>query len=162
MSVIWDWCNRLGNASLGVNNMGFPRLDRLSLQVDMNALLLGLALLNGVFLDAVDEFFSRARVGDVFDTDVDALLHVTVSDSLVNDNTNSGFGHVIDHSGLAVVDFVGHTLLDCAVGFDIDDVTDSVRLHVRAQSDHALLAVLAAERIARAGSETCGVTHCDG
>lgn len=109
MSIIWDWCNRLGNAGLGVNNMGFPRLDRLSLQVDMDTLLLGLALLNGVFLDAVDEFLSRARVGDVFNTDVDALLHVTVSDSLVNDNTNSGFGHVIDHSGLAVVDFVGHT-----------------------------------------------------
>lgn len=31
-----------------------------------------------------------------------------------------------------------YTLLDCAIGFDVDDVSNSVGFQVRAQSDHAL------------------------
>jgi len=134
----------------------------LTLQLHGLALLLGLSSAFGIGLDAGEELFSRSRQGNVLDTDVDSLLDVSVADFLVDDDADGGAGHVVDDAGLAVVDFVWHTLLDCAVGFDVDDITDSICFHVRAESDHALLAMLAAERIARAGAKTCGVTHGDG
>jgi hypothetical protein len=115
MSIVWDWCDCLRDVGLGLNNVGVSGLNRLSLQVEVDALVLSLALLNSVFLDTVDELFPRARVGDVFDADVDALLHVTVSDTLVDDNTDGGFAHVVDNTCLAVVDFVGHTIKDISV-----------------------------------------------
>ena len=63
----------------------------------------------------------------MFDSDVDSLLNVAVAYFLVDDNANSGAGDVVDDASLAMVYFVGHAFLDGAVGFDIDDVTDSMR-----------------------------------
>ena len=62
----------------------------------------------------------------MLDSHVDALLNVAVSDSLVDDDTDSRFCHVVDHAGLAVVDFVGHAFLHSTVCFDVDDVSDSI------------------------------------
>ena len=63
----------------------------------------------------------------MFDSDVDALLDVAVTHFLVDDDADSGAGDVVDDAGLAMVHFVGHAFLDGTVGFDIDNVTDSVR-----------------------------------
>jgi hypothetical protein len=109
VSIVWDGRDRLREAVLRVDDVGVAGLNGLSLQVQVDALLFGLALLNGVLLDTVDELLAGARVRDVLDADVDALLKVTVADTLVDDDTDGGLGHVVDNTGLAVVDLVGHT-----------------------------------------------------
>lgn len=86
-----------------------PRLSwhsGLSLEVEVLAGLLRLALLGRVVLDTDDELLSRARVTDVLDADVDALLDVAVADLSVEDDADSGLGDVVDNAGLAVVDLV--------------------------------------------------------
>jgi hypothetical protein len=86
----------------------------------------------------------------------------------LEDNTDGGLGDVVDDTGLAVVDLVGHTLLDrtCllmspplstafawflgfrTVGYDIDDITDLVLLEVGRERDHTLLLEVPRETVA--------------
>jgi hypothetical protein len=98
----------------------------------MHALRLCLLLLQRVLLHPCQELLSAARQADVLDPHVDPLLHVPVADFLVDDHADGAACHVVDHAGFAVVHFVGHSFLYGAIGFDIDDVSDSgggVSLH---------------------------------
>ena len=63
----------------------------------------------------------------MLDADIDSLFDVSVTNSFVDYHTDGGFGHVVDDSGFAVVNFVGHAFLDRAVGFDVDNVSDSAK-----------------------------------
>lgn len=92
---------------LGADGPRLSGLSRLSLEVEVLASLLCLALLGGVALDTSKELVPGAGVTDVLDADVDALLHVAVADLSVEDDTDGGLGDVVDNSGLAVVDLVG-------------------------------------------------------
>jgi len=92
----------------------------------VDTLCLGLALLDGVLLHTVQKFLSGPGVRDVFDTDVNALFNVAVADTLVDNDTDRGFGDVINHTRLAVVDLVGHTLLHSTVDLDIDNITNTI------------------------------------
>lgn len=110
MCIVWNRSNGLGHVVLRAD---CPRLSwpsRLSLQMHMDTLLLRLALLNSVLLHSADELLARARVLDVLDAGVNALLHVSVVDTLVDDDTDSGLGNVVDNTGFTVVDLVGHTV----------------------------------------------------
>lgn len=96
----------------------------MTLKVDSCAIRLRLLLLLCVCLDAGEELVSGSGFLDVFDADVNALLHVSVSDLLVEDDADGGFGDVVDNAGLSVVDFVWHTLLDCTVADYVHDIAD--------------------------------------
>lgn len=61
----------------------------------------------------------------MLDADIDALFNFSISNSLVNYDADGGFCDIVDDTGLAMVDFVGHAFLDGSVGFDVDDVSDS-------------------------------------
>ena len=41
---------------------------------------------------------------------VDTLFDVAVADAFVDDDTDGGFGYVVDNTSFAVVDFVGHAM----------------------------------------------------
>lgn len=108
VGVVRDGGDGLSGNTL--DNVALTGHGRLSLQVEVDALLLGLALLGGVLLDTLDEVLTGAGVLDVLDADVDALLNVAVADNLVDDDTDGRLGHVVDDTSLTVVDLVGHTV----------------------------------------------------
>ena len=96
---------------------------------------------------------------DVFNSEVDTLLHVSVSNDLVNDDTNRGRGNVVNDTGSTVVVLVRHTLLLSGVGLDVDDISNSVDLQVGRQGDHTLVLEVTLEHVARASAETERVRH---
>lgn len=51
-----------------------------------------------------------------------------IPDTLVHDNTDGALGDVVHDASLAVVELVGHTLVDGAVGLHIHNVTSLVHL----------------------------------
>jgi hypothetical protein len=57
----------------------------------------------GVFLDTVQEFLTALGVLDMFDTEVHTLFHVTATDLLVDDHTNSGLGDVVDNTSTTII-----------------------------------------------------------
>lgn len=109
VGVVGDRSNSLGGVTLEADEVAGAGADRLALQVNVDALLLGLLLLEGVLLDTVDELLTGAGVLDVLDADVDTLLDVAVVDTLVDDDTDGGLGDVVDNTSLTVEDLVGHT-----------------------------------------------------
>lgn len=83
----------------------------LSLHLDGRALSLCFSLQRGVLLDSAQETLAGSGRLDVLDAEVDALLNVSVLDLLVDDDTDGGLSDVVDDTGLAVVDLVGHAVI---------------------------------------------------
>jgi hypothetical protein len=71
-------------------------LSRKSLQDNLDTSLSGFLALASVLLDTVQEFLTALGVLDMLNTDVDTLLHVTVANTLVDDDTDSRLGNVVD------------------------------------------------------------------
>lgn len=122
MSIVWYGVQRLNILDLDGARASWH--GGLSLQLNTLALLLGLLPLSCVLLHSAQEFVSRSGMCDVFDSDVDSLLEISVSNLLVDDDTDGGLRNVVDYTGLAVVDLEWHTLLNGTIDSDIDDITD--------------------------------------
>lgn len=110
MGIVGNGDDGLGLVVSLLDEVGLTGANGLTLQVDVDTLLLGLALLDGVLLDTLDEVLAGAGVLDVLNADADTLLEVAVVDLLVEDDTDGGLGDVVDDTGLTVVDLVGHTV----------------------------------------------------
>jgi len=90
----------------------------------------------------------------VFNAQVDALLNVAVAYWSVENDTNGGFGNVVDYARLAVVVFVWHTLLYGSVADYVDDISDFVLLEIDGHVNATSLLETPCEGIAGTRSET--------
>ena len=142
------------NIALGGDKLSWSWLSWLSLQRDLLTLGLGLLLQSSVGLDSVQELLTTSRVLDVLDSQVDLLLDVSVTNNLVDDDTDSRLGDVENDTGLTLVVLVRHTLLDRTVGLDVDNVSNFVDLQVRRQWNCPVLLEVTLEHVTSTRSVT--------
>lgn len=108
--LVGDGSKADGLVVLGGDGPLLTGLESLALELDGGAFGLGLPLGLSVLFDAAKEALTRARVDNVLDPQVDALLDVAVLDLLVDDDADGRLGNVVDDTGLTVVDLVRHTI----------------------------------------------------
>jgi len=95
----------------------------------------------------------------VLNTDVDPLGENPDSNTLVHNNTDSPGGDVVNATGPALVELVGHTLVDSTVDLDVNNIADLVGLHVGGEVDGPLGAEPLGEEVASARAVSLSVTH---
>ena len=95
----------------------------------------------------------------MLNTDVDPLGENPDSNTLVHNNTDSPGGDVVNATGPALVELVGHTLVDSTVNLDVNNIADLVGLHVGGEVDGPLGAEPLGEEVASARAVSLSVTH---
>lgn len=153
-----NWGQCLRNVLTDLDNLGLSWLSWLSLQVNLLTLSLSLSLQSSVGLDSVQELSTASRVLDVLDSQVNLLLNVSVTNNLVDDDTDGSLGNVENDTSLTVVVLVWHTLLDRTVGLDVHNVTNLVSLQVSRQRNGSVLSKVTLEHVTSTRSVT--VTVC--
>ncbi|GMT19576.1 hypothetical protein PFISCL1PPCAC_10873, partial [Pristionchus fissidentatus] len=155
-------CEQLRLVVLGLDEVSKGGGLRLTLEKRLgNALsgLLGGVLDTVVGLHSVEEVNTASRGLDVLKTDVDALGDNAGSTTLVDDDSDSVLGHVEHTSGTAVVNLVGHTLLEGTVALDVNDISTAVDAVVGGEMLNTVLAEVTGEHVARSAPDTLGVDH---
>lgn len=158
--LVSNWSQSLWNVTLSKDNTSLSWLSWLSLQLDGLTLSLSGLSLSLVGLDTVQELLTTLRVLDVLNSEVDTLLNVSVTNHLVDDDTDGGSGNVVDDTGLTVVVLVWHTLLDGTVGLDVNDVTNLVDLQVGREWDGTSLLEVTLESVTSTRSVTTTRIKC--
>jgi hypothetical protein len=149
------------NDGLVVNDHHLARLGHggLPLDSDFHAIGLGLLAQPAGLLDTVLQVLLAAGLAYVLNTHVEPLQNLPVAHHLGHLYTHGPPGHVEDTSSAAVVEVVGHTLVDRGVHHDGHKVTPLVGGQVGGGVGHAVgpetLAVLAPS----VPAETVGVGH---
>lgn len=142
-----------------LNESSVAGLESLSLQVKLDALLLGPALELVIVVQTIKEILTTGRVRDVLNANVDLLRDDTSADTLVDDNSDGVLGHIVDATSLTVVKLVRHTLVERTVALDVDDVTALVHLKEGGQFLCSMVTELAREKVSSTTSVTVGVDH---
>ena len=118
---------------------------------------LGLELV--VLLDAVEEGLPAGGEAEVLNADVNPLGHDSVPDLLVYDDSDGPGVDVEDSASSAVVELVGHALVDGAVHDDVDDVSDFIGGEGPGDVDGPILSESLSEFISSSSSVSVAVSH---
>jgi hypothetical protein len=98
----------------------------------------------------------------MFDSDVKPLGDDSVSDLLVDYDSQSSWIHVEDSTSSAVVVFVWHRFVDSTIDNDIDDVTNFVGSEVFRHSDGSMASESLLEFVSGSSFISVAVSHgCD-
>jgi len=95
----------------------------------------------------------------MLDSDVNSFGDDSLSNLLVDDDTDRSGVDVEDSTGSAVVELVGHTFMDGTVDDDIDDVTDSEGGESFADVDGSVLFESLSELVSGSSSLAVAVGH---
>ncbi len=139
--------------------MGLAGLLRLSFEeaaVQLDALLLSVTPQLFIAFYSQEEIVTALGGLHVLDAYVDTLGEDSVSDLLVDDDSNSVWGHVEDTPSSAVVGLVWHTLLEGTATLDVDVVSSLVDMEESGKWLNTLLAEVTREHVPR----TATVTRC--
>ncbi len=71
----------------------------------------------------------------MFWSDVESLFDLSLFDDLVDDDSDRSWIDVEDLSSSSVIDLIGHSLVDCSIGFNIYKVSLLESGEVVAHSD---------------------------
>ena len=148
-----------GRGVSDLNNVGFTGHARHTLGVHALTLGLGISFEGIVGADTVAESLTGFRLADVLNTHVDALGDDSVSDFLVDDDTDGMLGNIEDFAGLAVVELVWNTLLNATVSDNVNVLTLVVGEHESAQRGGSVSPERSCEEISCAGSLSKAVGH---
>lgn len=142
------------------DDLASTRTNRLALLGGLGgSLLLGLDAALNVSLLAVLEIFAATRRTAVLNSDVHALSEVARSNLLEDLHTDGVRSNVPHATSLTMVVLVGHTLVDGAVGLDVDVVSNLVDMEISLQTDRSVLAEVTGEHVTGAGAVTEAVRH---
>ena len=103
--------------------MSFSRLGINSLSANLLSLFLSLYLLSIILSNSSFECLSALTLTNMFNSNMESLWYNSVSNFLVNDNSNCMLGHIKYLSSSSVVEFVRHTFVNATVSHYINEVT---------------------------------------
>ncbi len=95
----------------------------------------------------------------MLDSDVNSLGDNSASVLLVDDHSDCVLGHIEHATGLAMVELVGHTLVDGTVSNNVNEVSLSVSLHDLGEVDGAVVSEALAEEVSSSCSVSEAVRH---
>lgn len=159
--VVWLGRERHWLVLRHLNRVSLTRLDRLTLEVNVLALLLGRVLSSSVRLDTVDKVVTALGVTYVVNTDAHTLLNFAVTHRLVHNDTDSAGEHTVNNTSTALVVLVVHTFLLARVSHNVHNITSMVRTKETAQLDLSVLAELFGKHVPSTRPVTITVRHLD-
>jgi len=81
-------------------------------------------------LHTLKEVITALGVLDVLNAQVNALGDDAIANTLVNNNTNSMWSHIVDNTSFAMVELVWHALVNGRICRNINNVTNFVNLQI--------------------------------
>ena len=154
-----DGVHELNTSSFAVDLMLFFRLDRDSLQAQFLSFFLSFHFLLIILPHTSLESLSALALSHMLDTNINLLLEDGATDLLVDDNSDGVLGHVVDASGLSVVELVRHGLVNTRVSHNVHVVSHLVVNHDLRERNGSGSAELLLEEISSSSLITFAVRH---
>jgi len=156
---VLEGVHELNRGLADIDDAGLSRLEGNSLGVDLDTSGLGLSLLGVVLSHSSLEGFTALTSADMLNSDVNSLGDDSASVLLVDDNTDGVLGNIEDATGLSMIEFVGHTLVDGTVSNNVNEVTLLVSLHDLRQMNWTMLSEGLREEVSGSRSVSVTVRH---